>query len=220
MSKHFALLLIVALLLGAQPGSIGEEMSLGTAALTLRAMGFEIDYDMLAEIADEWEIDLERVKAMGVGELLDCMGNGHYNWQTYKWTPISHQVYAFDVEVFDISNMYTLCLQGIQAIVPDVVISDVREDLSGLDDNLEGLRSVSFLCNGHPYSVELESLGDWCNAAFFDFMDRVLEAERCPCRLYRFLGDGQSCIVVYNTEAFARSLEQFDLYLLTPEDGF
>ena len=46
-------------------------------------------------------------------------------------------------------------LVDIESIVPDIEITGIREDLSGLNDDLVGERKVSFLCNGHPYSFTL-----------------------------------------------------------------
>ena len=209
MSKRIAVLLIIALLLCALTVTVGEEPALGPAALTLRALGFEIDYDMLAEIAAEYDWSIEEVNSMDVTDLLLGMGLGHYNWDTYEWMPISHQVYAFDAEVFDIEGMYTLFLQGIQSIVPDIEISEIKEDLSGLDENLDGTRSVSFLCNGHFYETELESLGDWFNEDFLYFMDDVLKEENAPLQLFEYYADGQFCLVIYNTEDFARMLQSY-----------
>lgn len=136
---------------------------------------------------------------------------GDYNWDTLEWTPLTDKMYAFDAEVYDIENMYTLCLQGIQSIVKDIEITDVREDLSGVTDEMtqaddpfspmtDGIRSVSFKCNGHEYSVTMTSYGDWINAEFFVFMNQVLEKENCPKRLW-LLGDGldQMAAVIYDS---------------------
>jgi len=70
-------------------------------------------------------------------------------------------------------------------IVPDVVITDVQEDLSGMtvemdfskDRSTDGTRSFSFRCNGTPYSLELDSHGDWFNGEALDFMEDVLRKE-------------------------------------------
>lgn len=141
---------------------------------------------------------------------------GDYNWDTGEWKPLTDKMYAFDAEVFDVENMYTLCLQGIQAIVRDIEVTDVTEDLSGMTEEMtsvnypyepmtDGVRSVSFKCNGHEYSVTMTSYGDWINAEFFDFMNQVLEKENCPKRLW-LLGDGldQMAAVIYDSSDNAR----------------
>ena len=148
------------------------------------------------------------------------MGLGEYDYETSAWTPTSNQVYAFDAEVFDIENMYTLFLQGVQSIVPDITITDIKEDLSGMTFELlpsedpyapatNGTRSVSFLCNGHPYSITLESEGDWFNSQMLDFMDEVLQKENCEKQLYvvthRF---DQMLILIYSTQEHAEMVAQ------------
>ena len=140
------------------------------------------------------------------------MGMGDFNQETGEWTPGSGQVYAFDAEGSEIEHMYTLFLRGVQSIVPDVAISDIQEDLSRLTDEMipsetvawmhtDGKRTVSFLCNGHPYSIELESWGDWINISILDFMNEVLEKEGCPDRLHIVSDEmDQLVIMIYSTQ--------------------
>ncbi|MBQ8555292.1 MAG: hypothetical protein IJ438_05390 [Clostridia bacterium] len=135
-----------------------------------------------------------------------------------SWTPSSSEVYAFDAEVFDIENMYALFLQGVQAIVPEVTIAEVQEDLSGMRTGTplagllglswdEGTRRVSFLCNGHPYEKELTNYGDWFDAAMIDYMNEVLLAEGCEHRLHVVSSDyDQLVILIYGTQKQAHML--------------
>ncbi|MBQ4090514.1 MAG: hypothetical protein IJC56_11665, partial [Clostridia bacterium] len=64
----------------------------------------------------------------------------------------------------------------------------------------DGKRSVSFVCNGHTYSIELNSYGDWFNTDMFDFMDHVLEKENSPFKLYEFSAQMQFVIMLYCSE--------------------
>ena len=118
---------------------------------------------------------------------------GDYDYDSMTWKPLTDQMYLFDCEIFDVENMYRLFLLGIQSIVPDVVISDVVEDLSAMTVELrdngdgkpptDGQRSVSFKCNGHDYSITLDSYGDWFNNQMFFFIDEVLKKENCKNEL-------------------------------------
>ena len=204
----------------------------------LRMLGFDVNEqvlreirrqtaDLVSEIAGRPDIPDElkqflQKKTDGekqtVTDILLHLGMGEYKSDTGEWTPRSDKVYAFDAEVFDVGHMYTLFLQGIQAIVPDIRITDIREYLSGMTDETsdcgdgmhppaDGKRSVSFACNGHEYGVELDSYGDWFNEEMFSFMDRVLEKENCPLKLYEFSAHAQFVIVVYTGEAVARQLQ-------------
>lgn len=216
MNRRAVTLAIAAVLLTAGLALTGMGMRNGTritgsAIETVRRNGFTLDDGMLAKIASEFGID--DVTKLSVTELLLTMGMGTYDFETGGWEPISRQIYAFDAEVFDISRMYTLFLKGVDAIVPDIGITEIREDLSGMTEEMtplpgsaylltDGLRSVSFRCNGHPYSVTLTSQGDWFNAEMCDFMDRVLEQEGCPHQLWQVsnqMAAPQYEILVYGT---------------------
>ena len=149
--------------------------------------------------------------------LLAELGMGDYDYESGEWTPTSNQVYAFDAEVFDIAQMYTLFLKGIQSIVPDIEITDVKEDLSGMTEEMssseesgemtDGTRGISFLCNGHPYAIELISYGDWINPDMIEFMNGVLAKENCPKRLHLLPVMDQVAVLVYCTEEQAAALD-------------
>lgn len=155
-----------------------------------------------------------------ITDLLIDWGTGDYNFDTGEWTPTSRQVYAFDAEIFDIERMYTLFLLGVQSIVPDVQITDVKEDLTGLMEEMEeadnpyeppsdGVRSVSFLCNGHPYDAELKSYGDWFNMGMLEFMNQVLEKEGCEKQLHMVAGMmDQMVVLIYDMEEKAARLRE------------
>ena len=110
-------------------------------------------------------------------QLLLCQGVGEYDYDTLTWTPTSDKIYVFDAEFFNIVGMYTEFLQGVQAILPEAQITNVREDLSGMDEYLEGTRKVFFDFNGHSYVVTLKSDGDWFNGEMIDFLNQVLKTE-------------------------------------------
>ena len=181
--------------------ALGDDHAMNPAVERLRTLGFDVDEQVLQESENQTMF----------GILLD-LGMGDYNYDTGEWTPTSSQVYAFDAEVYDIEHMYRLFLQGVQSIVPEVVISDIQEDLSQMTDEMipskttqwmqtDGKRTVSFLCNNHPYSIVLESWGDWINMNMLDFMNHVLEKEGCPNRLHIITDDmDQLVIMIYSTQ--------------------
>ena len=193
----------------------GDENRMNPAIAKLRQLGFDLSDSVLESIEDELCADPD---TLTITDLLLGLGLGDYDYDTGEWTPRSRCVYAFDAEVFDVERMYTLFLQGIQSIVPELQITDIHEDLSGMTDELigagnsmspptDGKRSVSFVCNGHAYSTELVSYGDWFNEEMFSFMEQVLEKENCPLKLYWFSAQMQFCIVVYGTEELAAELQ-------------
>jgi len=173
---------------------------------TLRGLGFTLD-DATLNKAAEYVKSLADIQTMDTVSLLYLLGLG-IEHQDGEWEPISHDILILDAEVTFVDLMYTNILKGINAIVPCIEITDIREDLSKMTDEMvqdkenpwmmtDGTRSVSFLCNGHPYSIELTSYGDWVNEAFFTFMDKVLEKENCPDKLYQITVLYQYVAMVY-----------------------
>ena len=186
---------------------------MSSAIERLRQTGLDLTDAVLEKIRNELQCDPDTLSA---ADLLLGLGLGDYDYDTGEWTPRSGEIYAFDAEIFDVDRMYTLFLQGVQAIVPDIRITDVREDLSQMTDEMtvpedglhpptDGKRAVSFLCNGHAYSKELDSYGDWFNERMFSFMDEVLEKENCPFRL-RHWNDMQFVFAIYGTKEKAEKI--------------
>lgn len=162
-----------------------QAMSPEAAVKALQDAGLNVELDWTLSLMDD------PAAPCTVMDVLIVLGLGRYDDNAYEWTPVSHAVYAFDGEVFDLGNMYTDFLRGIQMIVPDVEITEVREDLSGMTEDMDfstgipsnGRRAFSFRCNGTPYALELDSYGDWFNAEAISFMEEVLRKENCPGRL-------------------------------------
>lgn len=212
--------------------AFGDDDRMSSAIEKLRQLGFDLDEQVLQEIESQIAAFLSRMMDNPVipdeikqynqrqyesdnqtmFDILLNLGMGEFNEATGEWMPKSNQVYAFDAEVFDVEHMYTLFLQGVQSIVPDVVISDIQEDLSQMTDEMipsetvewlqtDGKRTVSFICNDHPYSIELESWGDWINEGMLDYMNDVLEKEGCPNRLHVISHEmDQRVIMIYSTQ--------------------
>ncbi len=212
--------------------AFGDDDRMISAIEKLRQLGFDLDEQVLQEIESQTAAFLsgmmdnpeipDEIKQyyqrqyendnQTMFDILLNLGMGEFNEATGEWMPKSNQVYAFDAEVFDVEHMYTLFLQGVQSIVPDVVISDIQEDLSQMTDEMilsetvewmqtDGKRTVSFTCNNHPYSIELESWGDWINMNILDFLNDVLEKEGCPNRLHVISHEmDQLVIMIYSTQ--------------------
>ena len=224
----------VMVLTGCRDGKDGAAAK--GALRTLQNLGVDIDESVLPEVTGR--IESMKSKLAGSGfpkDILDIYSSDQYliysmlqyiGWGCYgtdgEWTPLSRKVYAFDAEVEDVEHMYTQFLKGVQAIVPDIEIADVAEDLSGITDEVyswvpvprDGTRSVSFTCNGHPYSVELKSYLDWIDMDIVSFMNDVLEKERCPKSLYVISDDiDQIVIMIYGSKADADKLKPYARYM-------
>ncbi len=151
--------------------------------------------------------------------LLNHIGSGEYDFDAGDWTATSSDVYAFDAEVFDISHMYALFLQGVSSIVPGFVCTDVTEEIDEwseaetaakglLAGGAEGTTTVHFTLNGHTYERRLNFLGDWFDTAAIDWVNEVLTAEDFDGHLCSFLDGGQGFILFYGDEARIEQLQK------------
>ena len=172
-------------------------------------LGVSIERNKIEQILKEHSFGHCKTNGELAAELLVRLGEGYYNYDTFEWTSLTDQLYAFDLEVFDMSNMYTLFLQSIGSIVPDIEITGIKEDLSGLNDDLEGERSVSFLCNGHLYSFTLVGMHDWFDVDMLDYIRQVIHAENCPYELLYFYTIGQDVALYYGMQEKGEQLEAF-----------
>lgn len=183
----------------------------------LEEMGFVMTDEMYQQVCTEMDEYLEMVSGLeGFEQFMDhyetreyfaytmltYLGMGDYDWETFERTPLSDKVYAQDAEVFNIEEMYTEFLEGVDFIIPDAEFTEIHEDISGLTENLDGRRSVSFKCNGSPYEAELDSYGDWLNPEIIFFVNDVLKKEGCAAQL-RVVSDeyDQIAIMIYGSKA-------------------
>lgn len=160
-------------------------MTIADAARVLINAGLDVELETACNLMDGVDMPCEPL------DVMLALGLGVYREDRGELMPVSRAVYAFDCEVDDIETMYTVFLEGIDRIVPDIEITDIEEDLDGMTEDMDfdgeiptdGTRAFSFLCNGHPYAMELESRGDWFNEKAIAFIGDVLRKEGCPGRL-------------------------------------
>lgn len=142
--------------------------------------------------------------------LLLTVGAGEFDFDTLEWTPSSRQIYCFDLEAFNIDQMYTYFLEGVLAINEgEFEITQIEEKLSR-EQTDKGPKShkIQFKCNETKYEYDAEVLYDWFDTGILDYMNRVLEKEGISKRLY-FMGDGyQECIVLYCTQEWAENFNR------------
>ena len=120
------------------------------------------------------------------------------------------EIYAFDMEMPEIQQMYTVFLEGISRIVgEDLEFTDIEEEIS--EEELEagtGTMTVRFCCNGKSYEYEARYNNDWFDAGMLAFLNQVIEEQDTGRSLY-VTGDGyQECIVFYRTEEWAERYRQ------------
>lgn len=160
---------------------------------------------------DEEEINIaaDTLKNLGFTEITDEMiASVHetYN-EAYprEWTPSSSQVYAFDMEILDVANMYSDFFKGITAINNnEFEITDIEEDMgSGSEDLGIGIRNVTFRYNGTSYQFHAKAMYDWFDGSIIGYMNKVFKKENNPNRLYYMTDGYQELIVFYCSDEWA-----------------
>lgn len=154
-----------------------------------------------------------------IGMLLSHIGNGKYDYTDWSWMPLSNQVYAFDMEVFNVSSMYTMFLQGIQAITgDDISITDISEDCSKVDfEKGCGTQTVRFQCNGKPYQYDAAVNYDWFDVGMLCFMDRVVREQNTGKYLFIASDGYQGCVLLYQTKEWSGKFQELMVF---PLDSF
>ena len=128
-------------------------------------------------------------------------------------------MYVFDLEVPDISCMYTDFLESISRIAAgELVFTEIEEKTLQEDpESGQGIQTVRFRCNGMACEYKARLDYDWFDTGIFACLNGVLAEQNGNGRLY-ITGDGyQGCIVLYRTEAWAqRFYEMFGINLERP----
>lgn len=155
------------------------------------------------------------------GMLLSHIGHGKYNFTDWSWSPLSGQVYAFDLESFDPSRMYTMFLQGIQAITKDdLSITDISEDCGSVDFEMgRGTQTVQFQCNGKSYQYTASVNYDWFDTGMLSFMNQVVKELDTGKAFYAASDGYQDCILFYQTKEWSEQFHRLMGFPLDPLDS-
>lgn len=113
------------------------------------------------------------------------------------------------MEVFNTSSMYTMFLQGIQAITnEDLNITDIKEDCSKVDFEMGcGTQTIQFQCNGKPYQYNASVNYDWFDTGMLSFMNQVIKEQNTGKSLYA-ASEGQDCILLYQTKEWSKQFQE------------
>lgn len=115
------------------------------------------------------------------------------------------EMYVFDVEVTDVSQMYTEFLENVSCLAGgELEITDIEESFSReVFEAGTGIQPVRFSCNGTTYRYEAKFEYDWFDTGILTFMNQVIDEQDTGSHLY-VTGDGyQECVVFYRTKEWA-----------------
>lgn len=140
------------------------------------------------------------------------LGWGSYDFDKDLWTPSSHQVFAFDAEVYSIEQMYLNYMKGIQAISEgELTFTEVKQDNSGVNwEAPSGEVAVTFCLNGMACRYDAAFQGDWLDTRIRQALNGYLEQLGVEKRFYATDGS-QGEIVFFCTEKWARAFEEATL---------
>ena len=123
--------------------------------------------------------------------LLTSLGEGDIDYENMTWKPSENGVYAFDVEIFDVENMYKNFLIGVSYLDREELnFTNIVEDTSLVDwEDGTGSRSVSFDWNGQHFNIDAKVEGDWFDSSVADDLNRIIISQDTGKQLY-FTSDG------------------------------
>lgn len=142
--------------------------------------------------------------------LLTELGGGDFDYSAGTWTPYDNGVYSFDMEVFDLENMYTDFLSGVSALDREELdFKNVREDTSKVNwEKGTGKRTVTFEWKGKTFCLKAKAYNDWFDMGVAHDLNKIIMKNGGGKRLY-FTGDGyQGCIVFYRDKEWADAFEK------------
>ena len=140
-------------------------------------------------------------------DMLICEGMGKYNYDTWHWEPSTSGVYWFDLEVMNITSMYTLFLTGVDAMDEELTFSNITEDHSRADpESGKGIVTVSFDYLDQTYTINAQYNYDWFDTDVLREVATILNSDEDPRDLW-YTFDGQGVLLYYGTWMEARTLE-------------
>lgn len=197
-------------------GQLTNDMTYQEMAEELAPLGISISDQTIRELeaydaeyaAEHGDYYRENPYASKVLDMLYWEGAGIYDEATDIWTPSPSGVYWFDLEVYDVSCMYTDFLNGLNAMDESLEFSNLSQDFSSVDwESGTGIAKVSFDFDSQHYEINLTFDQDWFDPLMLTHVARILDRDPSPEKLWYSL-DGQAVFLYYGTADQAESLEK------------
>ena len=179
-----------------------ENLDIHISRQTIQEMvAYDAEYAM--EYGDYYKHNPQASKVL---DMLYWEGAGIYDSETGLWTPSSSGIYWFDMEVFDVSRMYTDFLMGVDAMDEALTFSGITEDYSSVNwETGTGIATVSFDYCGKTYHINASFDQDWFDPLVLTHVARILDQDTAPEKLW-FTYDGQALFLYYGTPEQAEIL--------------
>lgn len=122
-----------------------------------------------------------------------------------KFTPITDNVWHFDMEAIEDHGAYVYILQNIKRISANSFdITDIEDYV----DIEEGVAWVKFLLNGVEHKWDLRVDNDWTDPEIFVKITQLCREENIPGNLTFFNTGGQDIVLGWATDAEIRSIKK------------
>lgn len=183
-----------------------KELSIIFRQYGLKGLSDELVYDY-EQRYKELPSEIEFNKA---ADLLTALGKSDIDYENTTWKPSENGVYAFDVEIFDVENMYKNFLIGVSYLDREELnFINIEEDTSLVDwEEGTGSRSISFDWNGQHFNINAEVEGDWFDSSVVDELNRIIKQQDTGKQLF-FTSDGyQEGIVFYCDKEWADNFKK------------
>lgn len=211
--RKFTLLLIVTILLTlCACGKNWEYLDIKEGGQTFEEIAAQLnelgingfDQEMISAMQESWDQTPAEIRLSfnKTAWLLEAVGMGNYDYETWTYTPSSGDVYAFDMEVFNIEAMYRDFLWGVAAIGDgELEFTEIKEDLDNVNwEEGTGSRSITFQWRGNTYSLKADVHYDWFDCDFANQLNQIIMEQQGEKHLY-FGGDGYQNIYVFYRDA-------------------
>ena len=193
------------------------DMQLDHMVETLRSLDIEVNDEMIvrfeekvseiyASLPAEFDIDLN---LYSYENLLRHLGMGEFDPEAGRFISEMDDVYAFDMEAYDIVYAYEDLLMAIDRMgsneiqVNDIVVEyDFELFMKGY-----GKMTIRYNLNGNEYAYSADFQMDWMDCRILDDVNKnlkMLDIEKC---VWNMFDDGQGLILFCDTEQWAQSFE-------------
>ncbi len=181
-----------------------EQRSTAELAENLKELGISGISDDIIDMIDEDRAEMDGdVVYSAVGTMLSWAGSPDYDFDTCTMTPKNKTVYSFDMEVFDVSNMYTDFLNGVKYIGDgDLDFTNIKESDGALG------KHVTFDWDGESYELNLRENTDWFDMNAVEQLNKLIDKKGMKKRLYFTTDEYQEAIIFYRDKEWADKFEK------------
>ena len=181
-----------------------EQRSTAELAENLKELGISGISDDIIDMIDEDRAEMDGdVVYSAVGTMLSWAGSPDYDFDTCTMTPKNKTVYSFDMEVFDVSNMYTDFLNGVKYIGDgDLDFTNIKESDGALG------KHVTFDWDGESYELNLRENTDWFDMHAVEQLNKLIDKKGMKKRLYFTTDEYQEAIIFYRDKEWADKFEK------------